>query len=188
ATSAGFEGIGPLVSRGVQQLTYSSLCLPEDIKARGVDSVANYFYRDDATKLWDAIESFVAGFVRYYYWSDDRIKGDAELQAWILEIFKEAFQSREASGAPSRLETAEELTKILTVVIFTCSAQHAAVNSGQFDFGAWMPNVPPTMRRPPPTVKGSASLEGILNTIPQVNITCIALSSLWLLSNEAGDR
>ncbi|XP_026549005.1 hydroperoxide isomerase ALOXE3-like [Notechis scutatus] len=130
----------------------------------------------------------MAGFVQYYYWNDDRIRGDAELQAWISEIFKEAFQSREASGAPSTLATAEELTKFLTMVIFTCSAQHAAVNSGQFDFGAWMPNMPPTMRRPPPTTKGTASLEDILKIIPQVNITCIALSSLWLLSKEAGDQ
>ncbi|XP_070586120.1 polyunsaturated fatty acid lipoxygenase ALOX15B-like [Erythrolamprus reginae] len=188
ATSAGFDGIGALVTRGYQQLTYSSLCLPEDLRDRGVGSVANYYYRDDATKIWAAIENFVTGFVRYYYWNDDRIRGDPELQAWNSEIFMEAFQSREASGAPSTLATAEELIKFLTMVIFTCSAQHAAVNSGQFDFGAWMPNIPPTMRKPPPTVKGSASLEGILETIAPVSITCIALSSLWLLSNEAGDR
>ncbi|XP_062813143.1 polyunsaturated fatty acid lipoxygenase ALOX15B isoform X2 [Anolis carolinensis] len=188
ATSAGFEGIVPLVAKGASRLTYSSLCLPEDIEARGVSAVANYYYRDDATKIWAAIEIFVRDMVRYYYWSDDRVQNDPELQAWIQEVFREGFQSRENSGAPSSLQTMEELSKFLTMVIFTCSAQHAAVNSGQFDFGSWIPNVPPTMRKPPPTKKGTATLENILNILPPVNITCLALTSLWLLSNEVGDR
>ncbi|KAL7983021.1 hypothetical protein Chor_013627, partial [Crotalus horridus] len=98
-------------------LRHLPMCHPvfKDIKARGVESVANYYYRDDASRLWAAIESFVAGFVRYYYWNDSRIRGDSELQAWIWEIFKEAFQSQKASGAPSSLTTAQELTKFLTM-------------------------------------------------------------------------
>uniref|UniRef100_A0A8D0Y3U4 Lipoxygenase domain-containing protein n=1 Tax=Sus scrofa TaxID=9823 RepID=A0A8D0Y3U4_PIG len=57
-------------------------------------------------------------------------------------------------------------------VIFNCSAQHGAVNSGQFDFSAWIPNVPTTMRLPLPTSKGRTSL---LASLPEVSATCRTL-------------
>lgn len=58
----------------------------------------------------------------------------------------------------------------------------------QFDFSAWMPNLPPSMQLPPPTSKGQASLEGFLATLPPVNATCDVVIALWLLSKEPGDR
>lgn len=58
----------------------------------------------------------------------------------------------------------------------------------QFDFSAWMPNLPSTMQLPPPTTKGQARLEGFIATLPPVNATCDIIIVLWLLSKEPGDR
>ena len=49
-----------MVQRAVQDLTYSSLCFPEAIKARGMDSTEDipyYFDRDDGLLVWKAIQS-----------------------------------------------------------------------------------------------------------------------------------
>lgn len=42
-----------------------------------------------------------------------------------------------ASGFPKSIKTREKLSEYLTVVIFTASAQHAAVNFGQVGKGRW---------------------------------------------------
>ncbi|PIO24923.1 hypothetical protein AB205_0074370, partial [Aquarana catesbeiana] len=87
---------------------------------------------------------------------------------------------------PSSLESIASLIKYLTMVIFTCSAQHAAVNSGQFDMYSWMPNGPTTMKSPPPTAKG-ATMEAILKTLPDVNTTALGLIFMWTVSNDPLD-
>lgn len=45
----------PLLKRSLSSVTYSSLCLPEDIAQRGMEDVPNFHYRDDGLKLWDII-------------------------------------------------------------------------------------------------------------------------------------
>uniref|UniRef100_A0A8C6XD06 Arachidonate epidermal lipoxygenase 3 n=1 Tax=Naja naja TaxID=35670 RepID=A0A8C6XD06_NAJNA len=54
-----------------------------------------------------------------------------------------------------------------------------------FDFGAWMPNYPSTMRRPPPESKGGMTFADILETLPDVSTSCQMLLILWLLSRES---
>ncbi|XP_043756863.1 polyunsaturated fatty acid lipoxygenase ALOX15B [Cervus elaphus] len=188
STGLGIGGFSELIQKNMEQLNYSALCLPDDIRARGVEDIPDYYYRDDGMQIWGAVELFVSEMIDIYYPSDESVRNDSELQAWVWEIFSEGFLGRESSGLPSTLGTREALIQYVTMVIFNCSAKHSAVSAGQYDFGAWMPNLPPTMQLPPPTSKGQARLEGFLATLPPVNATCDVVTALWLLSKEPGDR
>ncbi|KAB0367635.1 hypothetical protein FD755_020959 [Muntiacus reevesi] len=188
STGLGIGGFSELIQKNMEQLNYSTLCLPDDIRARGVEDIPDYYYRDDGMQIWGAVEHFVSEMIDIYYPSDESVRDDSELQAWVWEIFSEGFLGRESSGLPSTLGTREALVQYITMVIFNCSAKHSAVSAGQYDFGAWMPNLPPTMQLPPPTSKGQARLEGFLATLPPVNATCDVVTALWLLSKEPGDR
>ncbi|XP_074839259.1 arachidonate 12-lipoxygenase, 12R-type-like [Carettochelys insculpta] len=187
AFSLGVVGITELLAKALPCLTYSSLCCPDDIRERGVEAIPNYHYRDDCLKVWSAIESFVSGIVNHHYPSDAHVQADSELQAWAAEIFQQGFLGNEASGIPAFLPCISELIKYLTMWIYSCSARHASLNKGQYDFSSWMPNLPPSMRNPPAQSKGAASLESYLDTIPEVSTTALALYLLWLNTSEPGD-
>uniref|UniRef100_A0A8D0HDV2 Arachidonate epidermal lipoxygenase 3 n=1 Tax=Sphenodon punctatus TaxID=8508 RepID=A0A8D0HDV2_SPHPU len=180
ATATGYPGLSVLLAKGLSKLTYSSLCLPDDLQERGVATLPNYYYKDDGMKLWGAMErqgpcSFS---LRWGCWvGTGQFEAFPLLRAVCIRI-----------GFPSSLETVTQLIKLLTMMIYNCSVRHASVNNGQFDFGAWMPNYPSSMRKTPPTTKGTATLENILETLPDVSTTCSTLLILWLLSQEPGDR
>ncbi|XP_046945903.1 polyunsaturated fatty acid lipoxygenase ALOX15B isoform X1 [Lynx rufus] len=188
STGIGLGGFSELIQRRMEELSYTALCLPEDIRARGVEDIPGYYYRDDGLQIWGAVESFVSEIVSIYYPSDASVRDDSELQAWVREIFSEGFLGREDSGVPSSLDTRESLVHYATMVIFNCSAKHYAVSAGQFDSSIWMPNLPPTMQLPPPTSKGQTEPEGFIAALPAVNATCDIIVTLWLLSKEPGDR
>uniref|UniRef100_UPI00398F6E96 polyunsaturated fatty acid lipoxygenase ALOX15B-like n=1 Tax=Pristiophorus japonicus TaxID=55135 RepID=UPI00398F6E96 len=174
-----------ILQRALAQTTYASLCLPEDLAIRGVEKLPNYHYRDDALKIWFAINRFVESIVDVYYKNDASVQDDYETQEWVAEIFTEGFLARPSSGIPTSFCTKAELTKYLTMVIFTCSGQHSAVNAGQFDWGSWMPNNPSTMQKPPPTEKGKVGITDILCTLPRAGQTAIVLATIHLLSKTS---
>ncbi|XP_048042457.1 hydroperoxide isomerase ALOXE3-like [Megalobrama amblycephala] len=184
----GGESLVKLLKRATASLTYSALCLPENISERGLESVPHFYYRDDGMKLWNIINKFVAAFLSHYYQSDAYVQKDTELQRWISEIFTSGFLGRDGSGIPSSLQTVTELVKFVTMVIFTASAQHASVNNGQFEFGGWMPNYPTALRNPPPKVKGQTTEDSILETLPDVGTTVNGMAVLRLLSKDSADH
>ncbi|KAF3697442.1 Arachidonate 5-lipoxygenase [Channa argus] len=178
--STGGDGLLILAQREYKLLTYRSLHPHSDFTDREVFNLPNYFYRDHSLMLWEAIHSFVSGMIDLYYESDKDVQEDQELQAWITDIAQEGFTELPSFGLRSKLSTKEELSTLLAVVIFTSTAQHAATNNGQFDWCAWVPNTPCTMRQPPPTDK-AVTMEMIMATLPDVSQSCVQMAITWHL-------
>uniref|UniRef100_A0A8C7MMU4 Uncharacterized protein n=1 Tax=Oncorhynchus kisutch TaxID=8019 RepID=A0A8C7MMU4_ONCKI len=166
-----------LLKRAHSEITYSSLCLPENIVARGLESIPNFYYREDSLKLWNIINSFVQGMVEHFYSSDSEVSRDSELQDWIHEIFIHGFLGNGKS--------VKEVIKFITMVIFTVSAQHSAVSMGQFDYCSWVPNSPIFLCKAPPTTKGCSSMSTIFETLPDVGSTVRGMVSTWMLSGKS---
>uniref|UniRef100_A0A7N8XAS5 Arachidonate 12-lipoxygenase n=1 Tax=Mastacembelus armatus TaxID=205130 RepID=A0A7N8XAS5_9TELE len=131
--------------------------------------------------------SFVSGMLSLYYQSDQDVQEDLELQAWIRDISQEGFTDLPNFGLANKLSTREELSTLLAVAIFTSTAQHAATNNGQFDWCAWIPNTPCTMRQPPPTDKDAVTMEMIMATLPDVSQSCVQMAITWHLGRTQPD-
>ncbi|CAK6984721.1 polyunsaturated fatty acid lipoxygenase ALOX15B-like [Scomber scombrus] len=186
-TASGGEGMKTILRNAQSSMTYSSLCIPDDITERGLDSLPNFYYRDDGLKLWDIIHRFVQGLLGNYYEDDAEVQKDSELQSWIQEIFEHGFLSKNDAGFPSSFRTVSEMVKFVTMVIFTCSCQHSAVNSGQYDYDGWMPNAPLSLQKCPPTRKGTTSKATMLQTFPNISTTVHGMATVWLLSRQYSD-
>ncbi|KAK2892392.1 hypothetical protein Q8A67_012380 [Cirrhinus molitorella] len=178
-------GMGTLVKNGMETLTLKSLFLPEDIKARGMEDVPNYYYRDDGMKIWEAINSFVSAVVKIYYDSDEAVQQDVEIQGFVKDV---AFGLNNTDNFPKSLESREQLVEYLTVVIFTASAQHAAVNFGQFDWYGWIPNSPSTMRKPPQMLKGQVDMKYIMECLPDRECAREVLGTVWALTRTESNE
>ncbi|KAI5606783.1 arachidonate 5-lipoxygenase, partial [Silurus asotus] len=185
ANGTGGGGHVELVQKAMKTFTYKSLCFPESIKARGMDSkeeLPYYHYRDDGIRVWEIIKSFVEDVVNIYYDSDTTVVEDEEIQAFVKDVCSFGMQDFDYCEFPKSLQNREQLVEYLTIIIFTASANHAAINFGQYDWCSWIPNAPPTMRQPPPTKKGQVTVEYIVNSLPDRGRSCWHLGAVWALS------
>ena len=107
----------------------------------------DYPYATDGLLIWSAMETLVRTYVDYYYPDASVVHCDTELQAWYNESINVGHGDlRHASWWP-KLSTPDDLISILTTIIWVSSAQHAALNYGQYPYGGYVPNRPPHMRK-----------------------------------------
>lgn len=185
ANGTGGGGHVELVQRAMKTFTYKSLIFPEAIKAKGMESEEDlpyFYYRDDGKKVWELTKCFVADVVSIYYESDETVQKDEEIQAFVKDVCSFGMQDLDYCEFPKALVSKDQLVEYLTVVVFTASAQHAAVNFGQYDWCSWIPNSPPTMRKPPPRAKGEVDITYIVESLPDRGRSCWHLGAVWALS------
>ncbi|XP_007540983.2 arachidonate 15-lipoxygenase B [Poecilia formosa] len=185
AVGSGLKTIPEILCRASATIHYRSMCVPDDLLDRGVDKLPHSFYAQDARKIWDVLYRFVLGWVQLYYREDKDVQNDSELQNWITDINTHGFSQN--AGFPPCFQTEAEVSKFVTMVIYSCSALHAAVNFSQLDFALWMPNCPAAMMRPPLQAKGAVTEQDILSFLPDINSTNRVLMTLTVLSQPGVD-
>nr|GEX93873.1 linoleate 13S-lipoxygenase 3-1, chloroplastic-like [Tanacetum cinerariifolium] len=106
-----------------------------------------YLYASDGLLIWEAIQNWVQTYVTRYYPDPLLVFNDRELHAWYTEVNNVGYADLRYENCWPTLANAEDLTAILTTIIWLASAQHAALNFDQYPYGGYIQNRPPRMRR-----------------------------------------
>jgi arachidonate 15-lipoxygenase len=157
--------------------------LPRALHLRGVDdagALPDFPYRDDALLLWDATRAWVESYLRLYYASDAAVQADVELQKWVAEVGAADGGGLKGFGP---VPTVAALVDTLTLVIFTASAQHAAVNFPQYPVMSFVPNMPLAAYQPAPSRKDDLGEQDLLAMLPPLDLAHMQLSLGYLLGS-----
>ena len=154
--------------------SFNDSMLPTFFEQRGVDDVTklpDYPYRDDAMLIWDAIHQWVNSYISVYYQSDQDVIDDTELQRWFESLIADdggrmtGFGESNSSGGFD-LHSRAYLIDAVTLIIFTSSVQHAAVNFAQATYMSYSPNMPFAGYQPAPKQAGGATKDDYFDLIP----------------------
>ncbi|KAM1571791.1 hypothetical protein EV2_037829 [Malus domestica] len=135
------EGLpADLIRRGV--------AIPDPTQSHGLRLlIEDYPYATDGLLIWSAIERLVQTYVNYYYPDASVVQSDTELHAWYHESINLGHADLSHASWWPKLSTPNDLIAILTTIIWITTAQHAALNFGQYPYGGYVPTRPPHMRR-----------------------------------------
>jgi len=154
---------------------------PVDFAERGVadpSCLPDYPYRDDALLVWDAIHDWAAQYINIYYADDEAVTGDSELALWVSSI---ASEGHIVGFKP--ITSRAQLIDVCTMIIFTASAQHAAVNFPQRTLMTFAPAVTGAGWTAAPTGQTGHSKGEWIEYMPPMSLGLLQLSSLELLGS-----
>jgi len=147
-----------------------------DIEKRGVDvlTAKAYPYGVTASATWDIVHAYVdaalqGGVLQEIGASEDGSssdnKGDEWVQKdWYLQDWVKALQAN-ITGVPD-VTTVADLTDVLTMIIYTATHQHSAVNYFQHEYMAFLPGAPGFLTKPIPANLGNVTHDDIKTFLP----------------------
>ena len=179
-----------VVTTALASLNFNDHMLPNQLAARHVADATlplAYPYRDDALSVWEATSNWVKKYISIYYKSDIEVAADVSIQAWLADLISSDGGCINGLGKKftdskidmSKLNTSnwdmdklgiydrDYLREVLTMVIFTASTQHAAVNFPQQTVMSYTPAMPlACYQEPPLAATDSISNNDMLSTLP----------------------
>jgi arachidonate 15-lipoxygenase len=168
-----------------QRYDFFARSFPRELEERGFneardDGLEDYYFRDDGFLVWNAIGEYTQGVVEASYANDAAVAGDPALQAWARETSDP--DKAAIPGFPTAFSSRELLARTLQTLIWSFSAQHSAVNYGQYHHLAYVPNRPDSLFAPMPEGDGEIDLQVIESALPNPRITHFQISFAWILS------
>ncbi|EEF43281.1 lipoxygenase, putative [Ricinus communis] len=172
------------------------LAIPDAKQPHGLRLlIEDYPFANDGLLIWSAIQDLVKTYVNYYYPEASLVQFDTELQSWYKESINAGHADVSNANWWPRLSTPDDLISILSTIIWIASAQHAALNFGQYDYGGYVPIRPPNMRRLVPMrgdveyAKFLSDPQGyFLSSLPNLTKITSFMSILDLLSMHSVDE
>jgi len=155
-TSLGNKGTLKLIEKvWNESYKFSESSFPKQMESRGFkrlhpgdDILPGYLYRDFGFMIWDVFEEYVTNIINLKYTSNKQVEDDEHLQNWAKEIEDKDWGN--LVGFPKKIYSKSLLIETLTNIIFTASAQHSAVNFGQFDYYSFVPFRPLSLTKKMP--------------------------------------
>jgi len=178
---------------------FNEVAFPLTLEKRGVNNPQQlpiYPYRDDGQLMWDAINQWVHDDLHLHYSSDDSLSddprpsvhdhplrsvhSDQDLQNWAMELFSKG-NCHIGENADGHITTLDYLVKAISTVIFTASAQHAAVNFPQSGLMTYAPAFPLGCYSPAPT--NPKQQQDFMGSLPPLDQAQLQIQVLYLLGS-----
>ena len=202
--STGFVGSADLIVDAFNDWRFDEQ-FPDDLfKLRGVseNELSSFPFREDTMDLWKAINKYVRGYLELYYVGDNNAErnaqmiNDFELQNWVNEMTNPKYAAVKgmdgltATGDPDKpyqLDDFDYFVKLVSLIIYTGSAQHASVNYAQFPLMSYLPCVSGTAYQKPPTHDETLEEKDFLKWLPPLDVALYQLTFGYLLSGVQYD-